>query len=368
MDVPNYYNTFAGTVVTCFHLIFPTPIAEALNAFLIPIFLGPGEAEFVLDHYEPTLILALQENDVDLPVDVALDFGARGLGTLIKMMYAFVWQEQLIPGPWLYSPEDNIRGAEVMPEINAIGNDISGYNHTDDDLQDAINTYPGDYECRRQEPHSKWHEQSGNALIDLMWLTDDIDRVITGIPMAERLSHSGSPLANCMLQTQCVSAEKINSIVFPQWLVEDLSTCLPIWWEKWPVVDNSGFTNCAKSLSTKTLVNQCLPELFWKGDVLAFLQCSAALPDMGEDLQDVILSLTTCVAGPSSLCHKEAEQTMTVGEIVSECMNWCESVDNNSFHPLPWYNWPRSFACAAECFIDSKSMNAIRHHAHILQN
>jgi len=39
--------------------------------------------------------------------------------------------------------------------------------------------YPADDRCRIQEAHSKWHEENGNGLLDLMFLSDDIFSVTT---------------------------------------------------------------------------------------------------------------------------------------------------------------------------------------------
>ena len=70
-----------------------------------------------------------------------------------------------------------------MPQINAIGNSLTTYNHSDAEIQNCIDTYPGDYECRRSgAAHAKWHEQNGNALIDMTWLCDDMDRYASTAP------------------------------------------------------------------------------------------------------------------------------------------------------------------------------------------
>jgi len=37
-------------------------------------------------------------------------------------------------------------------------------------VQDCVGTYPADNRCRAQEAHSKWHEENGNGLLDLMFL------------------------------------------------------------------------------------------------------------------------------------------------------------------------------------------------------
>ena len=55
----------------------------------------------------------------------------------------------------------------MMPVVNALANEISGFVHVDMDVQQSVNVYPGDSKCRAQQPHSIWHEQSGNGLVDM---------------------------------------------------------------------------------------------------------------------------------------------------------------------------------------------------------
>jgi len=37
-------------------------------------------------------------------------------------------------------------------------------------MQDCMGVYPADNRCRADEAHSKWHEENGNGLLDLMFL------------------------------------------------------------------------------------------------------------------------------------------------------------------------------------------------------
>ena len=93
------------------------------------------------------------------------------------MMYAFLWQEWVfVFGPndeLMLRPRINKLGAVLMPSVNAFANMLTGFAHTDDNVQNAEDVYPGDSRCRVQEAHSKWHEEGGNGLLDLMMLADD---------------------------------------------------------------------------------------------------------------------------------------------------------------------------------------------------
>eukprot|EP00004_Rigifila_ramosa_P010527 TRINITY_DN223_c0_g1_i6.p1 TRINITY_DN223_c0_g1~~TRINITY_DN223_c0_g1_i6.p1 ORF type:complete len:699 (+),score=160.98 TRINITY_DN223_c0_g1_i6:88-2097(+) len=315
MDVPNYYNTFASTVAAVINIVFPPPVASAINAFLLPLFLNPDEVEFVLERFEPAIQQAFADQGVDPPLPVAADLMARGGGTIIKMLYAFLWQEQLIPGPWLRDEEANVRGAEVMPDVNALGNSVSGYIHTDPDIQNCISVYPGDGLCRQQQPHSKWHEQSGNALVDLMWLTDDMDRVIAERPLPRRSLKTVFPLEACAATHQCWASADLSDAQWPAWLVDATATCLPVFWAQWPHLDYAGLVACV----TPKLAAQvaALPQSVTNGTLegcLVHHGCLVADAAAGVDAH----ILAECLVPPHA-CAK------TVDATVAPCAKACGS-------------------------------------------
>lgn len=180
LDEPNYYLTFGAIVASIFDVLLqdsPETVIKIVEA-VGNLILNPNDVVFLTDVYLPEL----QRVRVDLGltasgIDRAM-LGDRGVGTLVKMIYAFIWQEEILPGDHLNSIENNIKGAEMMPVINGIANEISGYFHSDRDLQDSIGVYPGDAKCRVEQPHSKWHEESGNGLMDLMLTGQTIDRIL----------------------------------------------------------------------------------------------------------------------------------------------------------------------------------------------
>merc|ERR1719178_213995 len=102
---------------------------------------------------------------------------------MVKMLYAFVWQEWvLVFGPndkLMLRPGINKLGAALMPYVNSVANVLTGFVHTDQNVQDAKDVYPGDDRCRKVQAHSKWHEEGGNGLLDLLLLADDCYAITT---------------------------------------------------------------------------------------------------------------------------------------------------------------------------------------------
>ena len=52
-------------------------------------------------------------------------------GTFIKFMYAFLFQEEYFPNPLNKYEWYNKIGADLMPKINRIANEFTGFKHTD---------------------------------------------------------------------------------------------------------------------------------------------------------------------------------------------------------------------------------------------
>ena len=89
-------------------------------------------------------------------------------------------------------PEVNILGAAAMVSVNKLADFLTEFPMLDSALQTGkhyyvtviyltksvgYGTYPGDDWCNPQEPHSKWHVESANGLMDLMMLADNIFRL-----------------------------------------------------------------------------------------------------------------------------------------------------------------------------------------------
>jgi hypothetical protein len=55
--------------------------------------------------------------------------------TLVKLLYAFVWQEQIFDIPFILDEAANIQGAELIPTINEFANRFNSYTFYEQRLQ-----------------------------------------------------------------------------------------------------------------------------------------------------------------------------------------------------------------------------------------
>ena len=120
--------------------------------------------------------LATQDVHVGIleKAQLELDF----LATLVKLIYAFIWQEYALTSADIFlDPEVNVLGARAMSSVNALANSLSSFPVLSEPLQSGYGVYPGDTWCQPQEPHSKWHTESANGLMDLMMLADSVFKI-----------------------------------------------------------------------------------------------------------------------------------------------------------------------------------------------
>ena len=103
--------------------------------------------------YAPTLFHAFSPPTPPQLERVSLGF--KMTGSMVKMLYAFLWQEWvLVFGPndqLMLRPRINKLGAALMPGVNAFANLLTGFTHTDDNVQNAED---GELSCTMsRKPH-----------------------------------------------------------------------------------------------------------------------------------------------------------------------------------------------------------------------
>ena len=129
-DLPHvYFITFAALVATTFSLIFPWFITEFLISKLSSALIPADSAKFIDDHFLPELGVAV--SGITVAHDDAKELGMRFIGMIIKIAWAFVWQEFFIPLTFLYNPVFNNLGALITPDINELSTRISKIPQTD---------------------------------------------------------------------------------------------------------------------------------------------------------------------------------------------------------------------------------------------
>ena len=144
-------------------------------------FLGPGGQQidnFLLHKYSPAF--RNLTSAVKLSTFERLGLFLRVGGTGVKLLWAFVWQERVTQGDrYLNDADVNELGGLAMPYVNMLANAMTGFKHTDGEVQHCKDVYPGDQQCRvGPSPHAKWHEASGNGLLDLILLADDFNGLL----------------------------------------------------------------------------------------------------------------------------------------------------------------------------------------------
>lgn len=96
----------------------------------------------------------------------------------MKILYAFIWQEFFIKATFLYNPVGLRLGAGFLPLWNEVADRIGGFHNPDSNVRLSKDVYPGDSYCRTWSPHSLWHEQSANGLLELIYFGDYVNYVI----------------------------------------------------------------------------------------------------------------------------------------------------------------------------------------------
>jgi len=174
LDTPDYMLTFSGIVVTLLTLQLPEDQVDTVLPVLMDAFgLPEGTRAFVFDVYLPELRVGTA--DVSLGYLEHAQFQLNTVGTLMKLIYAFLWQEYaLTDNPLFLDPEVNQIGASFMVTINSLADWLTDFPMLDNNLQKGSGIYPGEDWCNPQEPHSKWHVESANGLMDLMLLADNV--------------------------------------------------------------------------------------------------------------------------------------------------------------------------------------------------
>ena len=73
-------------------------------------------------------------------------------------------------------------GALLLPFWNSAVTGLTTFSYSDPSFQPGANMYPGEEWCNPVIPHAKWHVETGIALVDYVFLADEINRIIVEHP------------------------------------------------------------------------------------------------------------------------------------------------------------------------------------------
>lgn len=181
LDIPDYYLSFAGIVSTIVTVGLPPDVVDEYLPKIADLFgLSEEFVIFIEDFYLPEL----RNLTVNLHMGVVEEtkFLENTISTLSKLIYAFVWQEQVLSdNPEILDPDFNALGWAYLPKLNTWANSLNTFEYFEQDFQNGTNIYPGDDWCNPTWPHAKWHLESAIGLLDLFYLGDEINRLLSNI-------------------------------------------------------------------------------------------------------------------------------------------------------------------------------------------
>merc|ERR1712179_323930 len=179
VDVPSLQRSFAG--IFGYILVLVTDLENAIAAappFLDLLGVEPEDKTFFLEDFLP--LLANITESVSISVVEKAELLESTAGTVIKLLYAFVWQEKTLDlGDAILTPEANAFGAALLPHINSFGNNLTMWDMYVEDIQIGSG-YPGSSWCNDLIPHAKWHVQAAASLVDVARLLDLVLRLAQG--------------------------------------------------------------------------------------------------------------------------------------------------------------------------------------------
>lgn len=181
-DFPNLRLTMCGYFGTALSLLYPADVVDSVVDFLLGQFadITPDIKEFCIGEFLPELRLATA--NFNLPQEEFLRLEGNTYSTLIKLLYAFLWQEEALAGAdneiW-FQPLTNQIGTIVLPLVNNLANALNNFTYTDAvDMQAGHNMYPGESWCNPVIPHAKWHVETAIALTDFVFHSDEMFRIL----------------------------------------------------------------------------------------------------------------------------------------------------------------------------------------------
>jgi len=178
-DFPSLRLIMCGYFGTALSLLYPADVVDSLVDYLLGLFteITPDIKEFCVGEFLPELRSAT--GNFNLPQEEFLILEGNVFSTLIKLVYAFLWQEEVLTQDdfWL-QPSTNAIGTLVLPLVNNLANQLNNFTYSDSNMQAGINMYPGETWCNPVIPHAKWHVETSIALTDFVHLSDEMFRIL----------------------------------------------------------------------------------------------------------------------------------------------------------------------------------------------
>jgi len=170
-----YDQTFAAIIVIAAYISFPDVIADLVLDNLRDAFDGSSFMTFLFDEFLPEVKPLIDEVYLGvLEFMEQSDLASRFIGSLGKLGYAFLFQEEFLD---LDLTDKNLmRGTSSAFIVNGFADLMTGGDGFP--FPDNFGLYPGSENCNPKSSHALWHQQSAEGLSDLNLMVDYIVSVI----------------------------------------------------------------------------------------------------------------------------------------------------------------------------------------------
>ena len=134
----DYFTTFSAIVAFFVNLLFPEIVTELIVGFLLKVFWGNGtRRDFIMQQYLPRV--QAQTSNVHLGIWQKVDVSKKIIGVLIKLGYAFLFQEHFIKHDlklpqvtaFFDQPLQTNIGSLMIPLVNLVSDSLTGFPQTD---------------------------------------------------------------------------------------------------------------------------------------------------------------------------------------------------------------------------------------------
>ena len=188
-NFPSVYRSGIALFLLAFRLVLPPYLYNnVIIGFGLPIALE--QAKNIIKKEDRDFLSTWDNNakhiieNITLPEEEAKKLFKNLVGVIIKLLYALLWNENAISEIIPINALINEIGYEIMPLINDLVNTMTSFQLSDTDFQEGKNLYPGEELCNKggntgDNPHPKWHVQTAILLPDVVYLSDEIHRIIT---------------------------------------------------------------------------------------------------------------------------------------------------------------------------------------------
>jgi len=210
VEIPDFELCFGAFFLIPINLLLSESLATAVAETLVGL-LSPDSP--LLSQVQPALRQAIEEIDIKLSPLQWWQVSTEFLGTVIKLLYGFVWQEEVLGFSDSFNGNKfaNRMGAIFMPVVNFVSNKLTGYPRWRDiGMQASLATYPGSRKCDIESAHAKWHEASSNGLVDMVYLADRLLKIMTK-QTSKNDKHPIDAL-QCLLENGCFSGSQESQV------------------------------------------------------------------------------------------------------------------------------------------------------------